>query len=231
MITTFMTFKYIYIFDEMLEMFLNFTREVFLNFAWRLFQILSAYVMGDLIVGIFHWFKDTYFSPLTPIIGREFIWNSRLHHLKPRYVVEFSDLKLMYSSGKWAIVWMFPLMYLLNFNLFSITLFITILINDVVHKYAHMIESERPKIITLMQKYHIIQSHAEHHSHHISPYNVNYCPITSCLNVVLERINFWRNLELIVESCFGAKPKHYVDKYVEDDTYPAGIKFVSANIE
>ena len=194
-------------------------------------KIVCAYLTADFVMGLFHWFKDTYFTPFTPLIGKEFIWNSRLHHVKPRYIIEFTNRQIMMSSGKWVIVWMIPLIWLIGAGTFTISLAIVIISNDVVHKYAHMMDHERPLIITFLQKYRIIQSCAEHHLHHVCPYNINYCPITSYVNPVLEYINFWRNLESIISLIFKIEPRNSKDNHKENKSYPAGIEFIDESIK
>jgi hypothetical protein len=191
-----------------------------------LIKILLAYIFADFLAGLYHWIKDTYFGPFTPIIGKTFIWGSRLHHIRPRYVLDFSDIELFISSSKWTLIWMLPLFLIYGLNSFLLTLFLTISMNDIVHKYSHMKDSERPKWATYLQNLHIFQSHDEHHLHHISPHDINYCPITPYVNVCLEKISFWRNLEYIVERLTGISPRSIEYDFIEDPSYPACIKFL-----
>lgn len=191
-----------------------------------LIKIFLAYLFADFLMGLYHWIKDTYFGPFTPIIGKTFIWGSRLHHVRPRYVLEFSDYNLFINSAKWTLIWMLPLFLIFGINAFIMSLFITISMNDIVHKYAHMKDSERPRLASKLQKLYIFQSHDEHHSHHISPHNVNYCPITPYVNTVLEKIEFWRNLEFIIEYLTGIAPRSKEYDFVENPTYPACIQFI-----
>lgn len=189
-------------------------------------QIIIGYLLADFFMGIFHWIKDTYFGPFTPIIGKTLIWSSRLHHIRPRYVIEFSNWKLFYSSAKWTLLWIGPLFYFIGINTFMITLFLMISLNDVIHKYAHMMDYERPLWATIMQKLYIFQSHEEHHLHHISPHEINYCPITPYLNTILERLNFWKKMEYLIEYFIGVKARAKEYDFIEDNNYPAGIKFL-----
>ena len=191
-----------------------------------IFEVFYAYILADLLVGVFHWFKDTYGTPFTPIIGRKIIWSSRLHHIRPRYVLEFSDWELFKTSSIWTLIWMGPVFYYIDISVFTITLFLVIGLNDVVHKYAHMSDIERPIFMSVLQKLKICQTHNEHHIHHTEPYIKNYCPITPFTNGILEKIDFWRRLEKIIEDSFGIKPRDVPDTYVEDPTYPAGIRFI-----
>lgn len=201
-------------------------QNIFYKIFCRLGIVISAYLMSDFLMGMFHWLKDTYFSPHTFYIGKRFIWNSRLHHIKPRYITQFSNWKIFMDSAKWTLLWMAPLTYFIGINLFTCILFFMIGINDIIHKYAHTLDHERPKLITLLQKTNIIQSREEHYQHHISPHEINYCPITPYLNGVLQKVNFWRRLESVVEKISGVKPRENQPDYVEDDNYPAGIRFI-----
>lgn len=199
---------------------------VLLIFGYYFISISIAYLLGDFLMGFFHWLKDTYFTPFTPIIGKRLIWDSRLHHIRPHYVTEFTNWQLFKGSASWAIIWMLPLCYLISINTFMVTLFLTIGINDVVHKYAHLSDEERPKWASFLQNIHVFQSHDEHHLHHVAPHEICYCPITPFLNTFLENIDFWRNLEANVEKVSGIKPRAKKDEYVENSNYAGGVMFL-----
>lgn len=191
-----------------------------------LIKIICGYFLADFLAGIYHWIKDTYFGPFTPIIGKKMIWGSRLHHIRPRYVLEFSDWELFKGSAIWTLYWMAPLMYFTGITTFMMSLFLTMSLNDVIHKYAHMKDYERPYWATFMQRIYIFQSHEEHHMHHIDPHEINYCPITPFVNNILEAIDFWRTLEQLIFKYFGIKPRAIEYDFIEDLDYPAGIKFL-----
>ena len=190
-------------------------------------KIIFSYLISDFIMGVYHWIKDTYFTPFTPIIGKKFIWGSRLHHVRPRYVTEISDIELIVNSAIWTFLWIGPLMYLCGINIIVVIMFILISLNDVIHKYAHMRDIERPKIVTFFQKNKLLQSHDEHHLHHISPHDVNYCPITPYVNVLLENINFWRRCENVIYKLTGIPPRQVEFEFIENPNYPAGIEFIN----
>jgi hypothetical protein len=190
---------------------------------------IYAYLLADFLTGAFHWFKDTYFTPLTPIIGKMHIWGSRLHHIRPRYILEHSDLDIFWGSAKWTLLWMIPLTIIVGPSLFLLVLFLCISSNDVIHKYAHQKKSQCPTIISELQRYRIIQSADEHRLHHIDPYEINYCTISPHLNVWLEKYDFWRKMEDIIEKHVGVKPREHPDFFVESDDHPSGIMFVNQN--
>lgn len=190
-------------------------------------KILFAYLFSDFLMGVYHWIKDTYFTPFTPIIGKTFIWGSRLHHVRPRHVLEINNLDLITNSLIWTLLWIIPLMLVFGINVFILVLLVMISLNDVIHKYAHMRDFERPKLATLLQNIKLIQSHDQHHLHHIEPHNINYCPMTPYVNFPLEKINFWRNCEKIIEKIFKIKPRNLEIDFVENQDFPAGIEFIN----
>ena len=190
-----------------------------------LIYIFLAYVIADFLVGLSHWFKDTYMSPFTPFFGKHFIWSSRLHHYRPRYIVECSDKKIFIESGLWTLLWM---IFIFNYwiNIFTVSLFLFISANDIVHKYAHTIPEETPTMIKILQDCYILQSYGQHALHHNKPYSSDYCSITPFMNPILEYFNFWTHLESLVEKYFGVKPRTNIPSYIYDDRYPGGLKFI-----
>lgn len=189
-------------------------------------DLILAYFLSDFLVGMFHWIKDSYFTPFTPFIGKYFIWNSRLHHIKPQHITNFDDITIMHNSAKWTFLWLGPLIFINGISLFKTLLFLFISANDIIHKYAHMNETEIPRLIYFLQKYGIIQNYTQHHRHHIPPYNVDYCPITPHLNPVFEYFDFWRKLELIIYNICGYHARDVTDIYIESVENDGGILFV-----
>ena len=128
--------------------------------------------------------------------------------------------------ASWTCIWYIPWIYFVGLNLFNFFLFVFISVNDVIHKYTHTTLAETPALITFLQKNFIIQSYGEHHIHHTEPFEKNYCTITPYINFPLEKINFWRKLEFLIEKVTGIKPRSHIDSYIENSAYPAAIKFV-----
>lgn len=188
-------------------------------------QILFSYLFSDFYLGIYHWLKDSYFSPFTPLIGKYLIWGSRLHHIKPHYVTEFSDSYLFFESILWNASWIVPILWYTRMHIFWLATYFFISINEIVHKYAHLTEMERPILVNLLQKYYVIQSHEEHRLHHLEPYNSHYCPLTPYLNFYLEKINFWRNLESLI-SYFGYYPRKKTFLTISSKGYPCNLKMI-----
>jgi hypothetical protein len=187
--------------------------------------VIYAVLIADFMIGMFHWFKDTYCDPLTPIIGSRLIWGSRLHHVKPQYILEFSDTEIFIGSAKWTLIWYLPYVLLFGFSLFNVVLFLALSMNDVVHKYTHMKKTNIPSLVKTLQKYQVIQSCEEHRLHHIDPHEINYCTITPYVNVWVEKISLWRRLENLIESYLHVKPREQSYEAVDNDDYPSGIRF------
>lgn len=196
------------------------------SFFFFFLEIVAAYLLADFLVGFNHWIKDSYFSPTTPIIGKSMIWSSRLHHIRPRHILEYSDTELFIESAKWTVPWIAPLMIYTGPTTFMITLLSVISCNDVIHKYAHAQDSERPYLMTLAQNLGIFQSYDEHRIHHTMPHESHYCPITPYINRVLEPLDFWRKMEWIIEFVFGIRARSCDCDIVEDTEYPANIRFI-----
>lgn len=192
------------------------------------FQFVLGYLLADIIMGVYHWIKDTYFSPFTPIIGKLFVWASRLHHLRPKYVTEFTSIDLFLNSAKWVVLWIGPLVYYFGLNIFLMSLFLMLSVNDVIHKYAHMTDKERPQWASFLQKIYIFQSHDEHHLHHTYPYITHYCPISPFINIIFEKIQLWRKMEKCIEKYLGVKAREKEYDFIENTDYPAGIKFIQS---
>lgn len=198
---------------------------LFLTFIFIFAQIISAVLIGDFLIGVYHWIKDSYFTPLTPIIGHKYIWYSRLHHLRPLYITTLSDSQLFFDSMMWSLPLIIPLVYIFGCPIFFALLLCTISINDVVHKYNH---NDQPnKFIDVLQDLHIIQSRQHHFRHHVDLHNQYYCSITPAINPLLRKIHFFEKLEYVIYKTTGVQPR--IENYiaVRDDSFDGGIKFIA----
>jgi len=191
---------------------------------WIIFKFFISAIYADFIMGVYHWVKDTYGTPLTPVVGPIFIWSSRLHHHRPRIVTEYTDWELFKSSFIWTMIWGYPYLIAVP-NIGSIMLIIWISLNDVIHKYAHMLDKERPFWITFLQKIKLFQSYEEHHVHHTGEHDENYCPVTPYVNPLLERMDFWRSIESLIETYMGIKARDFKETFDLDDSFPGGVRF------
>ena len=85
-------------------------------------------------------------------------------------------------------------------NLFKLSYITTLSILsgfiNVSHRCAH--DNNNYKFIILLQKYNLIISKERHSIHHIKPEYNSYCIGNGSCNSFLDKINFWRYLEIVV---------------------------------
>ena len=161
---------------------------------------------ADFITGFAHWVEDTYCLENYPLIG-SFICEPNIdHHIDPQLMVRmgtfFSRNILQWSlcGGVFALLWM------VGFG--NIYTFLTLLFasfGNEVHRWNHM--SKTGPFVTFMKDSGIIQMQRQHSMHHKPPHDRYYCVLTSQLNAVLERVNFWRRLEWGLKVTTGLTPK------------------------
>jgi hypothetical protein len=80
----------------------------------------------------------------------------------------------------------------LTFNLFSAAVVAT----NLFHKWAHAEKNNR--LITVLQRSRLLLSTGHHNQHHAGAFDSNYCITNGWLNWTLDRIQFFRCLELML---------------------------------
>ena len=83
---------------------------------------------------------------------------------------------------------------------------VTIVVGVQIHKWSHTY-SDLPLIVQWMQDCHIILPRKHHRIHHVSPHETYFCITTGWLNWPLEKIRFWRALELVIKQTTGYHPR------------------------
>lgn len=185
------------------------------------FQIVIGFFIADVIVGMFHWFEDTYldYCITFPILS-EISKDNELHHYFPRSITAHSyidNIKIPFSIT----ILVFACLFIVNrYAFFKYPYFFASLAffgisANVLHRHSHMRECENPVIINWLQKCGILCSHSHHSAHH-EKIMEKYCVITEYNNYVLDRIYFWRILENIVYIFTGITPSR---KMAYDDYY------------
>lgn len=167
-------------------------------------KMFSVVLLSDFISGLIHWLEDVYAKPGMPLVDQIAVDN-QLHHDKPRDFVKKNWFQSCWDSVLAGIIIIAAAWY---FDVLSwpIILFVSLVANaNQVHKWAHQNQQEKHSIVTLLQKLKLLQTPREHAKHHSGEKNTHYCVITNVLNPVLEKINFWRNLERLNHFIFGLK--------------------------
>lgn len=89
---------------------------------------------------------------------------------------------------------------------FLIALGLLVSFTNQFHKWSHT-HSGLPRVVTWLQKCHIILPRNHHRIHHVAPHETYFCITTGWCNYPLETIGFWAKLEWLIERVTGYKPR------------------------
>lgn len=187
----------------------------------NLLQIFLGFFTADFIVGLFHWFEDSYldFCNELPILSYIAKGNS-LHHYYPRSILYYSYIEQLTVTLPLTLL-VFFILYLLiprktlyKYRVFLFTFFLMSVVSNLIHRLCHMRDCEAPLFVRCLQKMYIIQSHT-HHSMHHEDSESKYCVISPFLNYVLDYLLFWRLIENVIFLITGVKPLHVKYDYYE----------------
>lgn len=159
-------------------------------------KLFFTVILADLFSGFVHWLEDVYAKPGMPLVHRIAVENE-LHHTEPRAFLKKNWWQSSWDSILAGVVILIGA-WQLSLLSWSLVLFTVLSANaNQIHKWTHQNIQERPKLVTLLQQYKILQTTRHHAKHHSGEKNTHYCVITNLLNPVLEKINFWRRLETL----------------------------------
>lgn len=175
-----------------------------------LLKVVGAFFVclwvADFVTGLAHWLEDTYCLEDYPLIGNFICEPNIEHHVDPQLMVRsgtfFSRNILQWSlcAGAYGLLWLVGLGGIYTFTILLLASF-----GNEIHRWNHM--SKTGPFVSFMKDSGLIQVQRQHSLHHKQPHNQYYCVMTSLLNAILERINFWRKLEWVVEATTGIAPK------------------------
>ena len=161
---------------------------------------------ADFVTGLAHWLEDTYCLEDYPLIG-SFICEPNIeHHVNPQLMVRTGTF-VSRNILQWTLCGgLFGLLWLVGFgNVYTFTTLLLASFGNEIHRWNHM--SKTGPFVNFMKDSGLIQIQKQHSLHHKQPHNQYYCVMTSLLNAVLERINFWRKLEWVVKVTTVIAPK------------------------
>lgn len=170
-------------------------------------RVALCFLIADVLVGLVHWFEDSYGSPEWPLIGALVIAPNLLHHAQPRAFLAKSwwrsaDLQLLAGAVVLALAWLG--------GWFSVELLLVVVLAvnaNEAHKWAHRTRAENGRLISFLQDWKLIQGRAHHGRHHGGTRNTTFCAITAWVDPLLDRIGMWRGLERVVLACTGVAPR------------------------
>ena len=168
-----------------------------------LIMLPAVVVAIDFLSGFVHWFFDTQVKPSNTFLGRIAV-DILDHHVRPGRTAEVGFMTsawrpaLMVAMPLVSIAVLLPWPSWLAASIFWIG-FLSVVVPQT-HKEAHM--SERPAMITWMQKTHLIINPDSHQAHH-DDNRESFCVFTGWLNPILNKTRFWRGMELLFDRVRG----------------------------
>lgn len=195
--------------------------------AWLLLVVLAAWPAADFASGMVHWLGDTWGSERWPFLGPRFLRPFRVHHVNPQGMLAsgFFD-----TNGDSALVTIPMLLAVLAIPLENdggraAAAFLTAFCfwgmpTNQIHYWAH--QNNPPRWVAWLQHRRLILSPEHHLRHHTSPFMIHYCITTGWCNALLDKIRFFRILELVVLRVTGVTPRSDDDEYAGRLPGPAG---------
>jgi Lipid desaturase domain len=195
---------------------------VFLALGWLAFRVchsvaglrgllyvslaaIAGYLVADFLSGVVHWAGDTIGDQNTPIFGPNFVTPFRYHHVDPKDITRHDFVE---TNGNNCIVvapvlgflllvmpretgWVFYGCVTMVFT--SLFVFCT----NQFHRWAH--EDDPARWVRALQRAGLILSPEHHATHHASPQDKSYCITVGWMNPVLDKVNFFRTCEAIIQ--------------------------------
>jgi len=157
--------------------------------------LFTAYLMADLVTGIFHWWEDRYAQTSWPVIGAWIAEPNELHHRSPTAFL---------AGGYWKRNWstLLPTLtaacvcFIAGLAWWALVFLFASQANEI-HALAHRFGKVGP-VVKLFQDASIIQSPRHHAEHHRSPHQVRYCVMSPVLNPFLDALKVWQGLERLL---------------------------------
>ena len=171
-----------------------------------LFKVMGGFYFADFISGVIHWLEDRYGNPKWPVIGHT-IRENQQHHFTPRSFLKGTLWTrnrevLVIGLAFLAAFWAFDVL-----NAFTVSAVLFGVASNEVHASAHRSPKENGRLITLLQKTGLMQSHKHHAAHHRKGKDTHFCVLTNHVNPVLERVRFFQTLETVFARLFGLHPR------------------------
>jgi plasmanylethanolamine desaturase len=169
-------------------------------------DVLFAWLLADFISGIIHWSEDRYLNTPSRFKFLDGIrTDNDLHHLKPYAMLKFKVFQNINTSV--VIAWPLALiLYFIGAPTFIWLALCFVSFGNLVHRWAHTIPDRQDPLVRLLQRIGLLCSFEQHALHHFSTTGVvkkeessmRFCVMTCWLNVLLDKINFFKALEKII---------------------------------
>jgi ubiquitin-conjugating enzyme E2 variant len=177
--------------------------------AWWL--LAPAAILGvlaaDFGTGAIHWLCDRFFREDTPVIGPVLIRPFREHHVHPEAMTHNGLLEL-HGNSCIPVIAVLALALLgagertgrleLALDLWLVVFLGASLATNQFHMWAHA--RQAPAFVRWLQRKGVILSPERHARHHRAGFDRSYCMTSGLLNPLLDRIDFFGNLERGIRS-------------------------------
>ncbi len=181
------------------------------NALWAAAAVLGGFVAADFVSGLIHWGFDRYGTSSTPVLGANFIVPFREHHVDPKGITRHDFVE---TNGNNCIATMPVLLpiaaldpaaglpwLLLQLVLASMCLFV--MGTNQFHKWAH--QDQPPLLVVALMKAHLILETKHHDKHHTPPFDRYYCITSGWLNPLLDKVQFFKRFEQLIEKTTGTR--------------------------
>lgn len=172
----------------------------------------GGYLFADFVSGFFHWLADTWGSVDMPVVGKSVLRPFREHHVDQKAITLHDFIE---TNGNNCGICVLPGTAALFVSLENPVVFfffawllwtmIWTLGTNQFHKWAHL--DNPPAWIAFLQRWHLVLPPEHHKIHHTAPYATHYCITTGWLNRPLAALRFFRVLEWMGTTIFGALPR------------------------
>ncbi|MAZ50074.1 MAG: hypothetical protein CME65_16040 [Halobacteriovoraceae bacterium] len=175
--------------------------------------LVMTWLLADIISGFVHWFADTFGKVDWPIIGNTFIRSFHEHHLDPKSITRHDWIE---TNGNNFFIGIPVLLLVLLFeNEISAQVVVGICLLNIwtsltnqFHKWAH--QNQVPQIVDRLQAWRVITQKSEHLVHHRYPHDRSYNITHGRLNPLLDRIGFFRGLEILGEKVLRFRNNRHI---------------------
>lgn len=168
--------------------------------------VFSAWLLADFISGLAHWWED---RAIVGVSRFDFInlirADNERHHLLPSYFLKFSYWGNINTTApaSWAVS---VLLFLVGVHPIIWLAFFFVGFGNLIHRLSHTPPGKLNKLIRVLQRTGFFISNSHHSGHHFKRGEVvsremasqRYCVMTSWLNPILDRIGFFRLLEIVL---------------------------------
>jgi hypothetical protein len=179
--------------------------------AWWLIllSIIAGWFMADIITATAHWAMDTWGSEETPVIGKMFILNFRIHHTDQLEMTRHGFLETNGNNALTTFVFAVPFLFFIPPNqallAFIVSTLFGMLVTNQIHQWAHA--AKRPAFVTMLQNTGLILPRAVHGVHHSGDHTRGYGITNGWSHGLLDGIKFFRAVEFVVTAVTGVKPR------------------------